>query len=269
MTRHVRSPGFRWPVLLAATALLGGCATVTNMANAPPLEGTHWRLSDLPGKVLSEGLAPTLQFDGIRASGSDGCNRFTGPYTRSGTEIRFGLELASTRMACPGHLQTRADAFSRVLVDARRYLIQTAATGDRLELLGADGAVIASFIAQSQALSGTRWEVTGIYDGRQAVVSVKAGTHVTLAFDEDGRVNGSSGCNRFNARFGAGSGTVRIDAPATTRMICPEPGVMAQEQAFLRALEAARTSRIEVNQLELHDADGALQVSAHADVERH
>jgi heat shock protein HslJ len=232
------------------------------------LEGTHWRLIDLPGHALPAGQAPTLQFEGSRASGSDGCNRFAGPYTRSGTDIQLGPGLASIRMACPDHLQKRADAFARVLGDTRRYRIQTTSTGDRLELLGADGAVIASFTAQSQALPGTRWEVTGIHDGRQAVVSVQIGTRVTLAFDGQGRVSGSAGCNRFTARFEAGPGTVRIEAPAATRMACPEPGVMAQEQAFLRALEAARAARIEADQLELRDADGALQVSARADAQR-
>lgn len=268
MTRHGRSAGGRRAVLLATTALLTACATMTDMSTAPPLEGTQWRLTDLQGQARFDGPAPTLQFDGTRVSGSDGCNRYTGPYTRTGADIRLGPRLASTRMACPDPLQKRADAFARVLGDTRRYRVRTTSTGDRLEQLGADGGVIASFMAQSQALPGTRWEVTGINNGRQAVVSVQTGTRVTLAFDGQGRVSGSAGCNRFTARFEAGPGTVRIEAPAATRMACPEPSVMAQEQAFLRALEAARTARIEANELELRGADGALQVSARADAER-
>lgn len=123
-------------------------------------------------------------------------------------------------------------------------------------------------MAQSQALPGTRWEVTGINDGRQVVVSVQTGTRLTLAFDTQGRVSGSAGCNRFTARFEVGPGTVRIVAPDTTRMACLEPGTMAQEQTFLRALEAVCTVRIEGDQLELRDGDGALQVSARADAQR-
>ena len=268
MTRHVRSAGARASVLLAAMSLLSACAAMTDMSTTPPLEATHWRLTDLRGQALSEGPAPTLQFEGTRASGSDGCNRYTGPYTRTGADIRLGPRLASTRMACPDDLQRRADDFVRALGDVRRYRFWSAGAGDRLELLGADGGVIASFASQSQALPGTRWEVTAIHDGRQAVMSVQTGTRVTLAFDGQGRVSGSAGCNRFTARFEAGPGTVLIDTPAATRMACPEPGVMAQERAFLRALEAARTARIEADQLELRDADGALQVGARADAER-
>lgn len=268
MRRSVRSAAWMRSVPLAATTLLNACAAMTDVSTAPPLEGTRWRLTDLRGQALSEGPAPTLQIEGTRASGSDGCNRYTGPYTRTGADIRIGPGLAGTRMACPDHLQKRADVFARVLDDTRRYRAQTTPTGDRLELLGIDGSVIALFTAQSQALPGTRWEVTGINDGRQAVVSVQTGTRVTLAFDGQGRVTGSAGCNRFTARFEAGPGAVRIETPAATRIACPEPGVMAQEQAFLRALEAARTARIEADQLELRDADGALQVSARADTER-
>lgn len=268
MTRHGLSACCRRFALLAVTGLLTACATMSDPPPAPPLEGTRWRLTDLRGQASAEGPAPTLQFEGTRVSGSDGCNRYTGSYTRSGDDIQLGPGLASTRMACPAPLQARADAFARALGDTRRYRIQTASTSDRLELLGADGAVIALFTVQSQALPGTRWEVTGINDGRQAVVSVQTGTRVTLAFDGQGRLSGSAGCNRFTARFEAGPGTVRIEAPAATRMTCAEPGVMAQEQAFLRALEAARTVRIEGDGLELRDADGALQVSARADAQR-
>lgn len=268
MNRQDLSALCRRFALLAVTGLLAACATMNAPFPAPPLEGTHWRLTDLRGQVPAEGPVPTLQFERTRMSGSDGCNRYTGPYTRTGDDIQLGPGLASTRMACPAPLQARADAFARALGDARRYRIQTASNGDRLELLGTDAAVIASFTAQSQALPGTRWEVTGINDGRQAVVSVQAGTCVTLAFDGQGRVSGSAGCNRFTARFEARPGTVRIGAPAATRMACPELGVMAQEQAFLRALEAARTIRIEADVLELRDADGALQVSARADAQR-
>lgn len=268
MTRHLHSAGCRRSLLLAATALLTACSTMTDMSTAPPLEGIRWQLTELGGQALSAGQGPTLLLDGHRASGSDGCNRFTGPYTRSGDGVRIGPGLASTRMACPDPLQRQADAFAGALAEARRFRTQSTSADDRLELLGADGAVIAVFTAESQALAGTRWEVTGINDGRQAVVSVKTGTRVTLAFDAQGRVSGSAGCNRFTARFEAGPGTVRIEAPAATRMACPEPGVMAQEQAFLRALEAARTVRIEADELELRDADGALQVSARAEGER-
>lgn len=252
----------------AAATLLSACTTMRDEIPPPPLDGTLWRLAALPGHALPATPAVTLQFEGGRAFGSDGCNRYTGPYTVTGADLQFGPPRAGTRMACPDGVRQSAEAYARALGLAARYRVVGTSPAQRLELLAADGRVVAAFTAQSQALAGTRWNVTGINNGRQAVASVQQGTRVTVAFDDQGRVSGSAGCNRFTARFEAGPGTVSIEAPAATRMACPEPGVMAQEQAFLRALEAARTARIEADQLELRDADGALQVSARADADR-
>jgi heat shock protein HslJ len=201
----------------------------------------------------------TLAFEGRRAAGSDGCNRFTVPTASSGADLRFPARPATTLMACPDDQRPRADAYLRALGETRRYRMSSAG---RLELLDAGGQVVATFAAQSQALAGTRWEVTGIHDGRQAVVSLVPGSRVTLAFDAQGRVSGTAGCNRYTTRYEDSGGRLRIDAPAATRMACPDSGVMAQEQAFLRALEAARTARIEADSLELRDDNGALQVDA-------
>ena len=151
MTRQVRSAAGDGSVLLAASLLLTACAALPGLSTAPPLEGTSWRLTGLLGQALPAGQASTLQFEGMRASGSDGCNRYTGPYTQTGADLRLGPGLASTRMACPGDLQHRADVFLRALVDARRYRVRSSATGDRLDLLAADGGVIASFAAQEDA----------------------------------------------------------------------------------------------------------------------
>ena len=151
MTRHVRSAAGPGSVPLAATILLTACAAMPDRSTSPPLEGARCRLTDLPGQALPEGQAPTLRFEGLRASGSDGCNRYTGPYTRTGADLRLGPGLASTRMACPGDLQHRADVDLRALVDARRFRIQGTVTANRLDLLAAVGGVIASFTAQADA----------------------------------------------------------------------------------------------------------------------
>jgi heat shock protein HslJ len=49
--------------------------------------------------VLADAKA-TLSFIAGTASGSSGCNTFTGPYQVNGPSMAIGL-LASTRMACP------------------------------------------------------------------------------------------------------------------------------------------------------------------------
>jgi heat shock protein HslJ len=104
--------------------------------------------------------------------------------------------------------------------------------------------------------------VTGINNGRQALVSLLGGSTVAMAFSNDGRVSGTAGCNQFNARYEADGSKVRFLAPAATRKMCPDEGVMAQEQQFLKALEAVTTARLEGNRVEFRDAAGAMQVTA-------
>jgi heat shock protein HslJ len=118
------------------------------------------------------------------------------------------------------------------------------------------------YAAQSTAIAGTAWDVTGINNGKGAVASLVADTRVALQFDAEGHASGTAGCNRYTAAYTAGPGTLKFAPAAATRMLCAVPGVMEQEQAFLRALEGVTKMRIEGDRLELRDADGALMVSA-------
>ena len=236
--------------------------TMKMTAGSPSLEGTSWVLSSLPGRPPAGGQPATLQFQGGRASGSDGCNRYTGAYSVKGASIELPVRAAATLMACPENLQKQAEAFMRALGMTKSYRL----TERWLELLDADGAITATFVAQSQALAGTKWRVTGINNGKNAVASVVADTNVTLVFSADGQASGSAGCNAFNARYEITDGGLKVLAPiATTRKMCRAPGVMEQEQSFLKALEAASVSRIEGGRLELRDANDKLMITATAD----
>lgn len=65
------------------------------------LAGTSWTLTELGSMTDFAGLIPTLEFgaDGTIA-GFTGCNRFHGPYTITGTDLKIGT-LVTTKMACP------------------------------------------------------------------------------------------------------------------------------------------------------------------------
>lgn len=242
------------PVVLG---VLSGCTSMASPAEAPPLEGTAWVLASLSGHQSLVGQPPTAGFEGGRVQGGDGCNRYSAPFTSQGASIAIGPRGPSTQMACAPDVMKQADAFTSALISAKAYRV---AEG-RLQLLGNDGAVLATFTAQPQALAGTSWRATGINNGRGAVAGVVGGSTVTMAFGADGRVSGSAGCNRFTAGFQAGGSNLKVTAPATTRMMCPEPGVMDQEQAFLKALESVATMRFEGDRLELRTVTGALAVS--------
>jgi len=114
------------------------------------------------------------------------------------------------------------------------------------------------------SLGGTSWTVTGI-SGNGGVTALIAGSKATLKFGTDGTLSGSSGCNSYTGRYEVAGNKVKFPGTfASTRMMCATPGVMAQEQAFLKALSASSTGHIDGRKLELRDAAGTLQITAMA-----
>lgn len=238
--------------------------TPVESAEAPALEGTEWLLSELQGSDggLQAALPDrnvTALFDGERVGGSSGCNQYGGSYTLDGESLSIG-PLMSTLMACPepGVMEQEA-AFTGLMSETASYQVE----GQELRLLDADGQVLLVFQAQEAVeLEGSNWEATMVNNGKEAVVSLVAGTSITASFGADGRVAGSAGCNQYTAGFTAADGTIEIGPPVSTRMACGEPqGVMEQETAYLQALEKATSYTIRDGVLELRDANGALQVS--------
>ncbi len=263
MTSTVFFKGIGVAVLVAAA--LQACAPMKppNPPASPPpaLNDTAWTLASLPGTALppTPTSRPTLQFEDGRAAGSDGCNRYGTDFKAIDGKLELGPQRMSTQMACPPPQQQIALAFNRVLDEVRGYRIEAGS----LLLLSAGGATLATLAAQPSTLAGTAWQVTGVNNGKQAVVSVITGTELTLQFGADGKLQGSGGCNRFNGSFSEEAKTLRIDRLAGTRMICPEPeGRMAQEAQLLAALESVASARREGDKLELRTATGAMAVSA-------
>jgi len=228
-------------------------------ASAAPLTGTSWSLVSLGGLERWSGPAATLRFDAEGTLGGfDGCNSYQGTFRVDGSAIRMPGKMAATLMACAEPLASQASAFTQTLGRAASFAID----GDRLRLLDGAGQELAAFEAASLALAGTSWEVLGYNNGRQAVVSVLLGTRITARFGEDGRVTGSAGCNQYFASWETAAGTISIGMPASTRMSCPEPdGIMEQEVRYLEALHMAATFRREGEKLELRTVEGALAVT--------
>jgi heat shock protein HslJ len=202
---------------------------------------------------------PTLQFAHGRATGSDGCNRFATSFATADGRLEFGVPGVSTRMACPEQANELATAFTGALKDARGYRIEAGS----LLLLNTSSATLATLVAQTDALAGTAWDVSGLHDGRQSVVTVIRDTRLTLEFLSDGKLRGSGGCNTFNGSFTVAGDALNIGRLASTRMACEQPdGRMAQEAAFLAALQTVTSARREADRLELRTANGSLAVSA-------
>ncbi|MDA7418461.1 META domain-containing protein [Xenophilus arseniciresistens] len=140
---------FRAPRLapVAATLLmavaLGACSSGIDLDE--PIEGPMWRLVQLgeqrpvPGPDAAR--EPHVQFDlQGRVSGSGGCNRLSGGFTRNGAQLRLS-QLGATRMAC-------ADAARSALETAFFQALQTTASyrlsgPGQMALLDANGRTLA------------------------------------------------------------------------------------------------------------------------------
>ncbi len=245
---------------LAALAVGPGAAAPAIPHSSPPsLDQSAWILAALPGHPLVPQYPATIHFRDGKVNGTDGCNSYSGSYRAEGERFEIAPDLATTNMACPERLMKQADAFQRALANARAARVHNG----RLVFLDASGAATARFILQSNDLAGTAWEVTGYNNGRQAVVSVTAGSRLTLQFGADGRVSGSAGCNRFTGPYTSSADRVAIGKLAATRKVCNQPrNVMEQEDAFLKALSSAAAVRVDANRLELRTGGDAIAVVA-------
>jgi heat shock protein HslJ len=109
------------------------------------VEGVEWRLVQLGERAVAAEdarRAPSLRLqegpEGPRASGSGGCNRFTGSYTLGSDTLVF-TPLASTKMACPD--MEAESAYFAALEATRGWRL----AAGRLELLDEAGATVAVF----------------------------------------------------------------------------------------------------------------------------
>jgi heat shock protein HslJ len=250
------------PVRSTTIALALAILTMLPAHAAPTVPfDTSWRLSALSGQPDPLPGKATLNFEDGRVHGSDGCNRFAGSYTSTGTEFRMGDDMISTNMACPEPIMAQAEVFRQALKSASALMLGP----ERLVLLDSEGNALATFTALPNTLADTSWVVTGYNNGKQAVVSVAIGTKLTATFKADGKLGGSAGCNRYSGLYTIDGKAVSIGPLATTRKSCDSPvGVMAQEARFLKALSTAATWRMDGDRLELRTSKGALAVTASA-----
>jgi heat shock protein HslJ/membrane-bound inhibitor of C-type lysozyme len=109
----------------SGTASSGAGTSPTQTGN-PRLAGTNWQLTryTLNGTTVTVTAArsATIGFDANgRASGSTGCNRFTGGYTSSVAGVLTLTPLATTRMACVGEGASLERAFLTLIQGVTRY----------------------------------------------------------------------------------------------------------------------------------------------------
>ncbi|MDO5736888.1 MAG: META domain-containing protein [Propionibacteriaceae bacterium] len=254
--------------LAASLLLMTGCATAvpageshTNPASGAKdeLSGTAWVLESMGGASKDEATTMTVQFTAEGSiSGSGGCNRFMGTFTMTGDDLSIEPQ-GTTMMACEPAVMELETSFLEALQGAKSYAVD----GEKLTLSDASEKELLVFEAQSDALPGSAWVVTGYNDGNEAVTSPLTDSVAEVSFDEDGSLSGSGGCNRFMGTFAAEAGVLTIEPLASTKMMCPEPeGVMEQESALMAALESSTKYTMEGDELRLTNAEDATTLTA-------
>jgi heat shock protein HslJ len=94
------------------------------------------------------------------------------------------------------------------------------------------------------------------WEGTSDVPPLPEGRTINLTFNDKNAFSGTGGCNRIFGQYkiGPGNGQVSLQAPAATRMACPDS--MAFEDRYLKTLPRVTRFERRDTQLTLHTTDG-------------
>jgi heat shock protein HslJ len=244
-------------IMIVLAVLMVGC-TQAKSQDPSALKGVQWTLSK--SSETAEDLTKLgimAEFDGTRLSGFSGVNSYTGAYTAEADGTFKAGPLATTMMAGPPQLMAAETLYLKLLGAAEKYEVAE----KTLTLTTADGKTLTYEGAAPPDLAGSSWTVTNYNNGKEAVVGTVTGSELTLAFGTDGNVSGSGGVNTFSGPFTSAETSIKIGPLAATMMAGSEE-LMAQEQQYMTALQAATTWDIANGVLTLRDDKGAMQVVA-------
>ena len=246
--------------LLLAVLAFAACGSSGDdgSAGATPadasLTGTTWLLDTSTQTVPDAGkVVSTLKLQGGRATGSDGCNDFSGPYEASGDALKLG-PLASTRKACVDPFATVSGTVLAGFAKVARQQI----SGTTLRLLDGAGTTLLTYTATTPSVTGSWTAVSVSYD--DAIRGVLESTKLTADFDGKGEVSGSGGCNDFSGPYQARGETLRVGPLTATEKACADQDANVQEAGYLTALAAARRFEQVADRLTLFDARGHILV---------
>lgn len=103
-----------------------------------------------------------------------------------------------------------------------------------------------------ESLIGNYWKLMTLRGESVAVADNQREAHLVL--NQQGRVSGSTGCNRLMGGFSQQGDTLTFSGLGSTRMACPQ-AMMTLEQAWLAALGETAHYAISGQRLVLKDAD--------------
>ena len=126
----------KWYLVIAVVCLYG-CDKSMPVADKSELIGS-WTVELIDERPVIDRSPAFIQFaEENRVSGNSSCNRFTGSYAFSETQLSFG-QAATTRMACPPALMEQEQRF----LDGLSKVAQVKLKNGMLEMTDTDGALV-------------------------------------------------------------------------------------------------------------------------------
>ena len=113
--------------------------------------------------------------------------------------------------------------------------------------------------SQEKSLQGT-WTLTA-YGPEGATTPVAPDSQASIAFNEDGTVTGSSGCNSFGGEYKVDGDQITFNGLASTLMACEEP-LMTQEGTVFKVLDGTASYKVDGDTLTITKDGTALVFTA-------
>jgi heat shock protein HslJ len=222
-------------IAVALVGVLAGCGQTASQDGAA-LEGVQWTLtaSSETGADLAD-LGISARFDGTSMTGFSGVNTYSGAYTAGDDGAFEAGPFASTMMAGPDLAMAAETAYMKLVDAANKYGV----VDGKLTLTTPDGKTLSYEAAPPFVLGGSSWNVTSYNNGAEAVVGTTEGSELSLLFGTDNTVSGSGGVNTFSGPFESDETSIKL-GPLASTMMAGADDLMAQEQQYLAALQAAR-----------------------------
>jgi heat shock protein HslJ len=276
-SRPKRLPLIPIPVLVIALALAVVFAvgaewtdndTLSAAEGLPDLQqelaAHEWLLDRTDSSLSTDDANPvTLAFGEDRVSGMGPCNSYRGRLSVDDDDNAVEISnIAQTLLACPEGTMRAEDEYFTVLQQVRDADLPDGYDRNRLVLTNDSGDRLAFDALDVEELIVGTWNIVNVArdDGIESVLDA---TEPTLDFGDDGDFALDTACNRVRGRYELEGDRLFVGSLAKTLRECPEPaGVMDQEAALVRALDAGVRVAVIPGQLTILDRAGNIMLVA-------
>src|SRR3954447_13078425 len=251
----------RLGILATLVLVLAGCSTAgadkTADGDGGELGAPRWVLQSMTSAgaltIVPDGVYADAEFNSLRVHGFAGCNDYDAVY-RTGGRTLLVTDAVSTRLACPDPAGTFEPTYLGLLGQNRLFNVRA----DTLTIRGADTSVLIVFLAApAHTLLGS-WVVDSYASAPNTLSAPIPDSEMTATFGLT-NVAGFDGCNSYTGPYTTNGTGAAIGPRGTTRAACAD-ALMAQETAYLAALQGVARVEPRGTSLQLQDRNGVVQV---------